>query len=104
MLAALAILWFLKNKKRKRAEAAAWTETQGGYGGGQPQHDHKYPAEMLVPNQQIPAEVWGQPNRVEIGSEPVLAEMGSVRPPVELPSENSRWSHRDSPTAPPYYD
>ena len=108
LLGVLAIWLFFRNKKQKRAAAAAAAagglpETQGR--GEELQFDYKYPAEMLVPNQQILAEVWSQPRPVEIGTQPPIAEMrgtpshvGSAGPLVELPTGNSPWNEHQSPT------
>ena len=107
LLGMLAIWLFFRKRKQKRAAAeaaaagGAWPETQGG--GAEPQVDYKYAAEMLVPNQQIPAEAWSQ-SPIEIGTQPRPAEMGgmsghvgSAGPPVELPTGNSRWTYHQSP-------
>ena len=85
LLGVLAILLFIRNRKRKRA-AAVLAESKPAE---QPQYDYKYPAEMPV---------WNQTSRVELASQPPnYARIESQ--PVELPSGSGRWSHNHHPNA-----
>jgi hypothetical protein len=82
LLGVLAILLFIRNRK-KRAAAAAWPGTQTAE---LPLPDYKYVAEVSAMNQPNYAGIGARPNYVGFESEP-----------VELPTGNGRWSQHHAP-------
>ncbi|KAH6850488.1 hypothetical protein B0I37DRAFT_371758 [Chaetomium sp. MPI-CAGE-AT-0009] len=90
LLGMLAIILFMRHRKRKGAVVAGWPETQAA---GQPQYDYKYPAEMSVQNEPNYAEMMGQQPYYDGTTSPPTELSSGSSPWVELPTGSNGWNH-----------